>query len=62
MGLAFVCAIHLRPFFPFPFAFLLRASGHFTTSAGKNIVRHYRYFFTISQQKPGKRNFGLKYF
>jgi hypothetical protein len=24
---------------------------------GESRVRHYRYFFTISQQKPRKRNF-----
>jgi len=38
-----------------------QSSGHFTTLAGEPIVRHYRYFFTISQQKPGKRNFGIFY-
>jgi len=26
-----------------------QSSGHFTTLAGKIIVRHYRYFFAISQ-------------
>jgi hypothetical protein len=60
MELAFVRAIHLRPFLPFPFAFLLRASGYFTTLAGEIIVRHERYFLTISQQKPRKRNFGAR--
>jgi hypothetical protein len=62
MELAFVCAIHLRPFFLFPFAFLLRASGHFSREREIVSVRHYRYFFTISQQKPEKRNFGGKFF
>ena len=33
---------------------------HFTTPAGKISVRHYRYFFTISQKKAGKRYFGAK--
>ena len=30
---------------------------HVTSPTGKIIVRHYPYFFTISKQKPGKRNF-----
>jgi hypothetical protein len=37
--------------------FVRQTSGHFTTLTEKIIVRHERYFFTISQQKPGKRNF-----
>jgi hypothetical protein len=36
------------------------SSGHFTTLAGKISVRHERYFFAISQQKPGKRYFGVR--
>jgi hypothetical protein len=58
--LAFVRIIHLRPFFPFPFAFLPGASRHFIRPKGKLSVRHYRYFLPISQQKPGKRYFGEK--
>jgi len=34
--------------------------GHFSREKGGIIVRQYRYFFTISQQKPGKRYFGEK--
>jgi hypothetical protein len=34
--------------------------GHFTSPEGKTIVRHERYFLTISQQKPRKRYFGEK--
>jgi len=37
--------------------FVCQTFGHFTSPQGKSIVRHYRYFFTISQQKPGKCNF-----
>jgi len=37
-----------------------QSSGHFSRPKGKLSVRHYRYFFMISQQKPGKRNFGEK--
>jgi len=35
-----------------------QSSGHFSRPKGKIIVRHYRYFLAISQQKPGKRYFG----
>jgi len=42
--------------------FVGQTSGHFSRPKGRIIVRHYRYFFTISQQKPGKRNFCEKYF
>jgi len=34
-----------------------QSSGHFSREKGRIIVRHYRYFLTISQQKPGKRYF-----
>jgi len=37
--------------------FVGQTSGHFSRKKGELIVRHYRYFFTISQQKPGKRYF-----
>ena len=37
------------------------SSGQFSREMGKVSVRHYRYFFTISQQKPRKRYFGEKY-
>jgi hypothetical protein len=37
-----------------------QSSGHFSREKGTISVRHYRYFFWISQQKPGKRNFGGK--
>ena len=33
---------------------------HFSRPKEGFRVRHYRYFFTISQQKPGKRNFSAK--
>jgi len=36
------------------------SSGQFSREMGKVSVRHYRYFFTISQQKPGKRYFREK--
>jgi len=39
-----------------------QSSGHFSREKERFIVRHYRYFFTISQQKPGKRNFCEKMF
>src|SRR5580704_14046214 len=35
--------------------------AQFLTTAAKVSVRHYRYFFTISQQKPGKRYFCSKF-
>jgi hypothetical protein len=34
-----------------------QSSGHFSREMGKVSVRHERYFFTISKQKPGKRYF-----
>jgi hypothetical protein len=40
--------------------FVRQTSGHFTSQKGKLIVRHERYFLTISQQKTGKRYFGEK--
>jgi hypothetical protein len=40
--------------------FVRQTSGHFSKKMGTISVRHERYFFTISQQKPGKRNFGKK--
>jgi hypothetical protein len=40
--------------------FVRQTSGYFSRERGEIIVRHYRYFFTFSQQKPGKRNFGEK--
>jgi hypothetical protein len=46
------------PFFIFPFSFLI----DFTAPPVKLRVRHYRYFFAISQQKPGKRYFRGKKF
>jgi len=41
--------------------FVRQTSEHFSRPEGRFIVRHYRYFFTISQQKPGKRYFGEKF-
>jgi hypothetical protein len=35
-----------------------QSSGDFSIPKGEIIVRHYRYFLTISQQNPGKRYFG----
>jgi hypothetical protein len=37
-----------------------QSSWDFSREKGEASVRHYRYFFTISQQKAGKRNFGEK--
>jgi len=42
--------------------FVRQTSGHYSREKGGIIVRHYPYFFTISQQKAGKRNFHTKYF
>jgi hypothetical protein len=39
-----------------------QSSGHFSRPEERFSVRHYRYFFTISQHKPRKRNFHKKYF
>jgi len=38
-----------------------QSCGHFSRPKERFIVRHYRYFFTISQLKPGKRYFGKKW-
>src|SRR5580698_6404696 len=35
-----------------------QSSGDFSRERGRVRGSHYRYFLTISQQKPGKRNFG----
>jgi RNA polymerase sigma factor (sigma-70 family) len=39
-----------------------QSSGHFSREREIVSVRHYRYFFTISQQNPRKLNFGEKKF
>jgi hypothetical protein len=38
-----------------------QSSGDFSREKEEIIVRHYGYFFMISQQKPGKRYFGEKW-
>jgi len=47
---------------PYPYQFVSQTSGHFSREREIVSVRHYRYFLTISQQKPGKRYFGKKKF
>jgi hypothetical protein len=39
-----------------------QSSGHISRETGRVRGSHYRYFLTISQQKPGKRYFGEKSF